>query len=377
MNIVDLISSQLTGDVLGKLGGLVGGSQQQTQSASAAAVPALLQVFGKLASSQSGADQLARSMGGLDLSTLGNLASLLGGSNASSLSNTGGNILGQLLGGGSNLTRLAGMLASFVGSQPGMMQKLLTYLAPVVLGVVAKQFTGRPDAAGVQRLFSEQASNISGALPKGLSLGDIGSLLPSGSGSTPRGPSHDHRHEPASSGFPSWLLPLLALAALGVGAYLFTRPKPEEKAAVAVTERKVGPVTDRVTEVVEERGNQLIDTVQEVLTIDPKFLEAVKVGTTATELFGGLTKTLSGVTDEASARAALPTLEGFGPLLETLETEAGRLPAEEKPALTEFLGKNLGLLQKVINTVMGIPGVKDILGGVVTPMVETLTKLAK
>ncbi len=382
MNIVDLISSQLTGDVLGKLGGLVGGTQQQTQSASAAAVPALLQVFGKLASSRGGAEQLAGAMGGLDLSTLGNLAGLLAGGNASSLGNTGGNILGQLLGGGSNLTKLAGMLASFVGSQPGMMQKLLTYLAPIALGMVAKQFTGRPDAAGVQRLFSEQASNISGALPKGLSLGDIGSLLPSGSGSSSHGPSHSqgHRHEPAAAGAPGWLLPLLALAALGVGAYLFTRPKAEvkdEKVAIAVDETKVGPVTDRVTEVIEERGNQLIDTVQEVLTIDPKFLEAVKVGTTATELFGGLTKTLSGVTDEASARAALPTLEGFGPLLETLETEAGKLPAEEKPALTEFVGKNLGLLQKVIDTVMKIPGVKDILGAVVTPMVETLTKLAK
>jgi hypothetical protein len=377
MNIVDLISSQLSGDVLGKLGGLVGGSQQQTQSAAGAAVPALLQIFGKLASSQSGADQLARSMGGLDLTTLGNLAGLLGGGNASGLGTTGGNILGQLLGGGSNLTKLAGMLASFVGSQPGMVQKLLTYLAPIVLGVVAKQFTGRPDAAGVQRLFSEQASNISGALPKGLSLGDIGSLLPSGSGATGHGPSQGHRHEPAPAGAPGWLLPLLALAALGVGAYLFTRPKPEEKVAVAVAETKVGPMTDRVTEVVEEKGNQLIDTVQEVLTIDPKFLEAVKVGTTATELFGGLTKALSGVTDEASARAALPTLEGFGPLLETLETEAGKLPAEEKPALTEFVGKNLGLLQKVIDTVMKIPGVKDILGAVVTPMVETLTKLAK
>ncbi len=63
MNIVDLISGQLTGDVLGKLGGLVGGSQQQTQSAANAAVPALLQIFGKLASSQSGADQLARTIG--------------------------------------------------------------------------------------------------------------------------------------------------------------------------------------------------------------------------------------------------------------------------------------------------------------------------
>ncbi len=40
------------------------------------------------------------------------------------------------------------------------------------------------------------------------------------------------------------------------------------------------------------------------------------------------------------------------------------------------MGKNLGLLQKVIDTVMAIPGVKDVLGKVVTPMVEALGKLA-
>jgi hypothetical protein len=159
MNLVDLITSQLSGDVLGKLGGLVGASEQQTQSATSAAVPALLQIFGKLASSPKGADQLAGAMGGLDLSMLGNLAGYLGGGNASGLGRVGGDLLGSLLGGG-NLTKLVGTIASFVGSQPGMMQKLLTYVAPIILGVVAKQLGGRPNGSSVSRLFSEQASNI-------------------------------------------------------------------------------------------------------------------------------------------------------------------------------------------------------------------------
>jgi hypothetical protein len=379
MNIVDLISSQLSGDVLGKLGGLVGASEQQTQTATNAAVPALLQIFGKLASSKSGADQLANSMGGLDLSMLGNLAGYLGGGNASGLSGIGGSLLSSLLGGG-NLTKIIGTLASFVGSQPDLIKKLLPYLAPVVLGMIAKQFTGRPDASGVQRLFSEQASNISSAMPRGLSFADLGSLQPSNSAATSRGPSH----EPAAAGLPGWLLPLLLLGAAGVGYYLWTQnqagkavEKAGEKVAVAVTETRDGPITDRVTEVVEEKGNAIVDTVQEVLAIDPKFLEAVKVGKTATELFGGLTKTLTGVTDEATAKAALPELEGFGPLLERLQAEAGELPAEEKAPFGEFVGKNLGLLQKVIDTAMKIPGVKEILGAVVTPMVEALGKLTK
>jgi hypothetical protein len=317
---------------------------------------------------------LAGAIGGIDLSTLTNLAGYLGGGNASGLSKFGGDLLGSLLGGG-NLTKIIGMLATFVGSQPDLLKKLLSYLAPIVLGMVAKQVGGRPDASSLQRLFSEQAGNISAAMPKGLSLGDLGSLLPSGAGSTSRGPSS----EPAPAGLPGWLLPLLVLGAAGIGYYLWSQNQAEkagEKVAVAVTETRDGPITDRVTEVIEEKGNAIVDTVQEVLTIDPKFLEAAKVGQTVTELFGGLTKTLTGVTDEASAKAAVPELEGFAPLLERLQAEAGELPAEEKAPLGEFVGKNLGLLQKVIDTVMAIPGVKDVLGKVVTPMVEALGKLA-
>jgi len=41
------------------------------------------------------------------------------------------------------------------------------------------------------------------------------------------------------------------------------------------------------------------------------------------------------------------------------------------------IGDNLGLLGKIIEKVMAIPGVKDVLGPVVTPMVETLAKMSK
>ena len=375
MNIVDLISSQLSGDVLGKLGGLIGANESQTRTATNAAVPALLNVFAKLASTNSGADQLAKAMGGLDLGMLGNLAGALGGSQASGIGSLGGSLLGSLLGGGNNLTGLVDVIAKFAGMQPGIMKTLVTYLAPIVLGMIAKQFQGRPDAAGVSRLFSEQASNIRGSLPKGLSLGDFaqGAVSPAGRG------GHGHR-EPEKAGLPGWLLPLLLLGAVGLGYYLWNENQKRAKdGVVAVREdiAKKGPITVDRTEVVERAGKDLIDTVTETISIDPKFLEAVRVGKNATELFGGLSSVLGGVKDLPSAKLALPELEKLSPMLKELETEAGNLPAEEKPAFAEFVGKNLGLLQKVIDTVMAIPGVKDLLGPVVTPMVEAFTKLSK
>ncbi len=375
MNITDLITSQLMSpDVLGKLSGLIGANESQTKTATSAAVPALLNVFGKMASTNSGADQLAKAMGGLDLGMLGNLAGALGGSQASGLGSMGGSLLTSLLGGGNNLSSLVGTIASFAGMQPGIMKTLLTYLAPMVLGMVAKQFTGKPDASSVSRLFSEQSNNIRGALPKGLSLGDFGSA--SGRPSEPA--RHGgHSPEPQSAGLPGWLLPLLALGALGLGWYIWNQNRPKDEVAIAQVERKVGPVTETVTEVVERKGKEMMDTVVDQISIDPKFLEAIRVGKNATDLFGGLTSVLKGVTNEETARLAVPELEKLAPMLTSLEEEAGRLPVEEKPAFTDFIGKNLGLLSKVIDTVMALPGVKGLLGPVVGPMVETLTKMSK
>jgi len=356
MNLVDLIAGQLSsGDVLGKLSGLIGANESQTKSATAAAVPALLGVFGKLASTNSGADQLAQGIGSL-----------------------GGNLLGSLLGGGNGLQSIVGALASFAGMQPGIMKTLLTYLAPIVLGMVAKQFTGKPDAAGVARLFSEQAGNIRGGLPKGFSLPDL--ALGAVSGGRPSEPvrsSHGHSHAPEKSGMPGWLLPLLVLGALGLGYYLWQqgqKNKPEERAVVVEERVKKGPVTVDRREVIDTNGKTVTDTVLETFSIDPKFLEA---GKTAGSLFTGLARTLGGVKDADSAKAAIPELEKFGPLLRTLEDEAGKLPADEKPAFAKVIGDKLGLLGKIVETVMALPGVRDLLGPIVTPMVETLTKMSK
>ena len=378
MNITDLITSQLMSpDVLGKLSGLIGANESQTKTATSAAVPALLNVFGKMASTNSGADQLAKAMGGLDLGMLGNLAGALGGSQASGLGSMGGSLLTSLLGGGNNLSSLVGTIASFAGMQPGIMKTLLTYLAPMVLGMVAKQFTGKPDASSVSRLFSEQSNNIRGALPKGLSLGDFGSA--SGRPSEPA--RHGgHSPEPQSAGLPGWLLPLLALGALGLGWYIWNQNKAANEVrpvAVAETEEQIGPVTVKETEIVATKGKEIIDVVVDQISIDPKFLEAIRVGKNATDLFGGLTSVLKGVTNEETARLAVPELEKLAPMLTSLEEEAGRLPVEEKPAFTDFIGKNLGLLSKMIDTAMSLPGVKDLLGPVVGPMVETLTKMSK
>ena len=376
MNLVDLVTSQLTGDVLGKLAGLTGTNEAQTRSATNAAVPALLTAFAKLASTNSGASTLATSLGGLDLKTLGNLAGLLGGSQASGLGSIGGSLLSSLL--GNNLGGLVGTIASFAGMQPGIMKTLLTYLAPIVLGTVANSFKGaKPDAAGLTRLFSEQQDNIKAALPRGLSLADFDTTSAS-----PRRAEETrgvHRHEEPASAFPSWL-PLLLLPLLGlVGWALWPKPQPAPRAVVVnETVRREGPVVVDRTEVIETEGKKIVaDAVEEKISLAPEMVEALKVGENLTGLFGNLGKVLGTVTDEASARDAIPQLTDYAPMLESLQKSTVALPEAGRSTIVELVTKNMGSLQKVIDTVMAIPGVKEILGPTVTPMIETLSKLGK
>ena len=376
MNLVDLVTSQLTGDVLGKLAGLTGTSESQTRSATSAAVPALLTAFAKLASTNSGANTLATSLGGLDLKTLGNLAGLLGGSQASGLGSIGGTLLSSLL--GNNLGGLVGTIASFAGLQPGIMKTLLTYLAPIVLGTVANSFKGaKPDAAGLMRLFSEQQDNIKAAMPRGLSLADFDT-----SSASPRRAEETrgvHRHEEPASAFPSWL-PLLLLPLLGlVGWAMWPKPAPAPRAVVVnETVQREGPVVVDRTETVEMEGKKVVaDTVEETIALAPGVADALKMGKELTGLFGSLGKVLGGVTDEATARDAIPQLTEFAPVLETLQKSTVALPEAGRSTIAEMVLTNMGSLQKVIDTVMAIPGVKEILGPTVTPMIETLSKLGK
>lgn len=389
MNIVDLITSQLGGDVLSKLSGQIGATESQTKSAVGAAVPALLGSLSKLAGTPSGAKQITSAMDGLDLGMLGNLASAFTGGGASKTSDLGGKLLGSLLGGGGT-SSLVSALASLVGLNSGVTKMLLSFLAPVVLGNIAKQFKGAPDASSLTRFFSDQQSNITGALPKGFSLGDfasegVKSVVNEGAKAVQKH-SHSHSAPVQSSGLPSWL-PLAALAALlgALGYFLFMRPsKPVDRGPLAgganptlpaggapAGMQPAAPVTP------EAPAEIALPAVPEIKLPEAAadLLAGLPIGKDLGGLFGDLTKTLSGVTDEATAKAALPTLEGFGPSLEAITKAAGALTAEQKGSVGKMVTEQMGPLQKIIDTVMGLPGVKDILGPVVVPMIEAIGKL--
>lgn len=394
MNIVDLVKDQLTSQVLGSLGSLAGTNEAQTKAASAAAVPALLGGLAKLAGNAQGAGQLASALGGLDLGMLGNLAGVLGGANSSKVSNLGGGLLGTLFG-NTATSAIVETLASFLGIKGGVARSLLSYLAPVVLGTVAKQLTSSGksiDASGIQSLFADQGRNIQSAMPAGLSLGDFGSIAKAVSGATSGGASHSSHAshgQQASSGFPSWL-PWLALPLIALGAFWFMNKdkgaKPVDKGAtvtnptdmmkkMAEGQKKGEAIAEKAAEKGAEAVKATTDAVSAAVEKATEAIDLTAFGGDVSGLFGKLTDSFKGITDVPTAEAAVPGLKDLAGILEGYKATADKLPEAGKTTVKEMVGTNLGILQPIIDTVLAIPGVGDILRPIVEPMLKTLSAL--
>jgi len=210
-----------------------------------------------------------------------------------------------------------------------------------------------------------------------LSALDTGSTRPSE-------PARSHGghggHEPASSGMPGWLLPLLLLGALAAGLYLWREQQAKKPVDVVVDEtiERVGDTIVDRTAVIEREGKKFEGVVvEEVFKLPEGLGEASAVVKGLAGMFGDMTKTFEGITDEASAREALPQFEAFGPRLGDLEKETADLPEQSRSLVANFVAKGISVLAPMIDAAMKIPGVKEILGPVVGPLVETMGKLAK
>ena len=145
MNLVGAIQDHLTDAVKGQLFSQLEGDEKQVQSALGAAVPGLLSAFAGLAKGGGKeADQLVNTLGSIDTGILGDLAGMFS-EKPDQVQSLGGGLLGNLLA-GAVTSKLAGSIAKFSGMNPNTVTKLLGYVTPLVLGVIA-QALQKPEQA--------------------------------------------------------------------------------------------------------------------------------------------------------------------------------------------------------------------------------------
>jgi hypothetical protein len=162
-------------------------------------------------------------------------------------------------------------------------------------------------------------------------------------------------------------------------------PVVKEPAPVVKEEQRREPVVSTVESraaVVDRQETVVTDTqkpavMEEKAVVTGESEEVVRFREVATGWFGRLSQTLAGVTDATTARAALPTLNDLGDTLKTAQTTTASFSPEQKAAVRTMVGENLPAVRSTADTVLGLDGVGDVLGTIVRPMIETVSRLGQ
>ena len=103
----------------------------------------------------------------------------------------------------------------------------------------------------------------------------------------------------------------------------------------------------------------------------------VNVGEQLTEVVQSTEETLQGITDAASAEAAVPELNAINTRLEELSGTVGQLPDDAKKVLADVLGKRVTELKTLAENLAGQQGVGDVVKPALEPIIAKLEDWAQ
>jgi hypothetical protein len=365
VNLVSLVMEFLTPDLIGRIASALGVDRTAAQSAINTAVPSLLAGFSSVATQPGGAQRLTdaamQQTGGLE-----GFSRMLGMGKQSPLIESGSLMLSSLLG-NEDQNMLSKTIGRFAGIGQGATGSLLGMLAPAVLGTITRQLGAQVNPNGIADLLAGQKENIAAALPSGFAnqLAGTGFLDAIGgaartaaasgetlrpSTSTARAAVSDTAQRAAPNNWLYWLIPAAAVA--GVVIFLLAR-SPEQIAPQAGT-----------------TGQQVETSGQAVRTAN------LNIDKQVTDTIAGLRTTLGGVTDAASARAAMPKLQEAVTQMDRLNGMRGQLSAEQQKAVASLINPTMSTLNQLFDKVLAVPGAAEVLKPTVDALKAKLATLA-
>jgi hypothetical protein len=364
-NLVSVVMQFLTPDMIAKIASALGLDRSVAQKAIGGAVPAILSSFADVAATPNGARQLTNMVTQQPPGSLESFKSLLGGSGQTALAETGTSMLSSLFGGGA-MDTMAQTIGKFAGVGEGTGKSLLGMLAPVVLGALGQtQRSAGLDASGLASLLASQKDQIAAAIPAGLAdqlsaaglidkasgrvrngaaaVSAAGSRIASAADRNIAGASQaaSAATRAASTQWPIWLA---ALALLGGLAWFTLGRQGNEKVAEAPRPATTQPATTGTV------GIAPAD-----LTIG-----GVNLANQVNSSVGTLRSVLPGITDAASAQAALPKLREATAQLNEVSNLAAKLSPEGKSALAKLIAAAMPAINQMCDKVLATPAVGDI-----------------
>jgi hypothetical protein len=372
---------------MGKLAGSLGESEDKTKKAFDVAGSALLGGLMKQMSSPQGAKNAFDEISRFDPGVLGNITQMLtgGGSkdNNSALTSMGTKMIGSLL--GSNQNSIISMIARLTGISEGTAKSLLTMLAPLFMGTIAKQVkSGGLNMSALTDLVMGQKAHVAKHLPgdftKTLGIAD---LLTDGSKKVAEGAKRAGaaatETAAAGSGLMKMLIPLVILAALAFFAWRMLNSNKVEQVAnksLEVAQSAADATADAVDATagaVDAAAGQVADAASNLSVNMPNIpgFDFSAISTDFSSGFGKLTDSITAISDEASAQSAIPQIEELTKKIAAYGFD--KMPAEGTAVLQGILRPLIEKLKAAIETASKIPGVNAILEPTVGELMKSVS----
>ncbi len=386
MDLVEMLLKQFGGDTLAKLSGLVGGGAGDVEKAIKAAIPTLLATLAGLVSSPAGTDKVVNALKSADTDGFDLDSILKGGAGKSDeVAKKGTSILEGLLGKG-GLAALLPLLGKILGNKD-VIAKLLPMIAPIVLSMISKQMKSSGlDIGGLAKILLGQKNKILGSMPAGLGdalqgvqgLGDVGKLAESAVSSAKTAAGE------AASPLGKLLPVAILLAAVALGAWFLLGGGGKEKDKDGKT--PAGGGASAIDDLAKKGADALKDAKEKAADTAADVAEKAGdlLGEAGEKAMGGvksfftdITGALDEVKDEATATAALPKIQDLHTSLESLLGGVKGLPEAAQPLISDFVKTAETALKGKIETILGLPGVSEILKPILDKVTVTLGEYLK
>jgi hypothetical protein len=375
-NLVSSVMQFLTPDMVARIARTLGIDPDVAQKVVSAAVPAILASFAGLAAKPAGAQQLSETVQQQRPDMLSQITSLIGGPDQKAIADTGSGLLSTLLG-GSGLNGLVSAMSTFAGIHQNTSKSVLGLIAPMVVGALGQQQrSGGLDANGLANLLSSQKDQITAAMPSGLAdmLGASGMLdaldgslrrgadtasaaagrMASTMSDTARGAGqvgYRAARRPLTASWPLWILGLVVLA--GLGWYF---------------------LGEREQQLVEQTRGLINKATEDVATKTPN---PADVSADLTSSVDTVRTTLQGITDPASARAALPKLQQATEQMDRINSLAAQLPPSSRKELASLVEASMPALNRLCDRALSNPQVAGLAKSTIDALRAKLQSLAQ
>jgi hypothetical protein len=397
VNILDMLKDQLGGQIAGQLGGLVGEPEEKTKGAMDGMLGSILGgILGKSSTSE-GAEELSKQLDDHDGGLLDSIGDIFGGGDKQEeVAQSGGGILGSLL--GDKLGGIGDLLSGSSGMKSGSVLKMLGMLAPLVMGFLGKMKKSQGlDAGGFASMLMSQKDNIGAAMPDGMSdalglkqglfaqatgaVGDAANAAKGAAGAAvgaagdaagavtgaagaAAGAVGDAAAEGVQAGgnLLKMLLPLIVVGVLGYMGYNYIFSGTEADESNTIQQKPAGGVQPTMMGGTGSDGGGQSQQASFALPDMDDLPELKETGGKFTQLFDGAFNALDGVTDAETAKSAATKLEEITNQMDGLNEGFTSLPEKARTVLlANITDQVLPALTKVIDRVKELPGVADIL----------------